>query len=112
MSTADTSSDARAYHASEGPALIHVWDVDPEREAVAVRGVESMVDSLANEPGLVSARVFQSNDKESMAVVVEMRSVEDRRRIEQLPAVRDTLDHLEGTVNVVARLYCEVEAVA
>jgi hypothetical protein len=38
-----------------------------------------------------------------------MRSVEDRRRIEQLPEVRETLDHLHGTANLVLRLYHQVK---
>jgi len=39
-----------------------------------------------------------------------MQSVEDRQRLERLPAVRETLDHLPGTFNVVFRLYQEVVA--
>jgi hypothetical protein len=35
---------------------------------------------------------------------VEMRSVEDRQRLEQLPDVRETLHHLHGTANMVIRL--------
>jgi hypothetical protein len=45
-----------------------------------------------------------------IAAFVEMHSVEDRQRLEQLPAVRETLDHLPETVNVVLRLYHEVVA--
>ena len=43
-----------------------------------------------------------------MAVVIEMRSVEDRQRVEQLAEVRETLDHLHS-LNVVLRLYDEVK---
>ena len=112
MSGTDTGSEPkRSYSATEAPVLIHVWDVDAEREGVAVGDLEKMLDEIADDPGLVSARVFQGESAGSIAVVVEMRSVEDRRRIEQLPTVHATLDHLDGTVNVVARLYCQVEAV-
>jgi hypothetical protein len=37
-----------------------------------------------------------------------MRTPEDRQRLEQSPAVRDVLDHLHGTANLVVRLYHEV----
>jgi hypothetical protein len=39
---------------------------------------------------------------------MEMRSVEDRRRLEQFREVREILDHLHGTANVVNGLYHEV----
>jgi hypothetical protein len=39
-----------------------------------------------------------------------MRSVEDRQRIEELPEVRETLDHLHGAANIVMRLYQQVKA--
>ena len=39
-----------------------------------------------------------------------MRSVGDRQRIEQLPEVRETIDHLYGSANVVLRLYEQVKA--
>lgn len=35
--------------------------------------------------------------------------MEDRRRLEQLPEVRETLDRLPGTVNLVVKLYREVD---
>jgi hypothetical protein len=39
-----------------------------------------------------------------------MRTAEERQRIEQLPELRETLDHLHGTANIVIRLYYEVAA--
>jgi hypothetical protein len=38
-----------------------------------------------------------------------MRSVEDRRRIEEEPEVRETLDHLHGAANLVLRLFEQVK---
>jgi hypothetical protein len=52
----------------------------------------------------------KSADRSSIAALVEMQSVEDRQRLEQLPAVRETLDYLPGTVNIVLKLYHEVAA--
>jgi hypothetical protein len=94
----------------ESPVLIHVWDVDPAENALAVGRLEEMFGELVKDPGFVSARVLETVDRTSIAVVLEMRSVEDRRRVEQLPGVRETLDHLHGTANIVIRAYHEVGA--
>ncbi|MGO9899506.1 MAG: hypothetical protein ACLP0J_07395 [Solirubrobacteraceae bacterium] len=94
----------------ESPVLIHVWEVDPAEEAPAVGRLDEMFGKLVKDPGFVSARVLESADRTSIAAVVEMRSVEDRRRVEQLPNVRETLDHLHGTANIVIRVYHEVGA--
>jgi hypothetical protein len=94
----------------ESPVLIHVWDVDPAENDPAVGRLDEMFGELVKDPGFVSARVLESVDQTSIAVVMETRSVEDRRRVEQLPHVRDTLDHLNGTANIVIRAYHEVGA--
>lgn len=94
----------------ESPVLIHVWDVDPAEHAPAVARLEEMFGKLVKDPGFISARVLGSVDRTSIAVVLEMRNVEDRRRVEQTPDVRETLDHLHGTANIVIRTYHEVGA--
>jgi len=93
---------------NESPVLVHVWEVDPAEESVAVGRLNEMFGELVNDPGFVSARVLQTADQASIAVIMEMRSVEDRQRLEQLPDVRDTLHHLHGTANIVIRLFHEV----
>ncbi|HEY1712760.1 MAG TPA: hypothetical protein VGG07_07650 [Solirubrobacteraceae bacterium] len=93
---------------SESPVLIHVWEVDPAEGAAAVKRLDEMLGELAKDPGFVSARVLESADHTSLAATVEMRSVQDRQRLEDLPDVRETLDHLHGTANLVVRLYEEV----
>jgi hypothetical protein len=95
---------------NESPVLVHVWQVDPEDEAVAVQRLNEMFGQIVKDPDFVSARVLQTADKTSIAAIVEMRTAEDRQRLEQLPDVRDTLHHLHGTANLVIRLYNEVEA--
>jgi hypothetical protein len=57
----------------------------------------------------VSARILTSADHTSVAVVLEMKSAEDRRRLEQLPEVHDTLHNVRGAYNLLTRLYQEVE---
>jgi len=92
----------------ESSVLIHVWEVDPEEEAAAVGCLEEMFGKLVEDPGFAAARVLESADRTSIAAVVEMRSVDDRQRLEQVPEVREVLHHLHGTANIVIRLYHEV----
>lgn len=92
----------------ESPVLVHVWAVDPAEEPEAVRRLNEMFGKVVNHPGFVSARVLESADQTSIAAIVEMKSVEERQRLEQLPDVRDTLHHLHGTANLVIRVYSEV----
>ncbi len=94
---------------AEGPVLIHVWEVDPAAESSDIERLEELfAHQIATDAGFVSARILRSDDRTSMAVVIEMRSVEDRQRVEQLAEVRETLDHLHS-LNVVLRLYDEVK---
>ena len=95
---------------NESPVLVHVWEVDPAEEAVAVGRLNEMFGEIGKDPGFVSARVLESADQTSIAVIMEMRSPEDRQRLEQLPDVRETLHHLHGTANMVIRVYHEVGA--
>ena len=92
----------------ESAVLVHVWEVDPAEEAAGLRRLDEMLNEVVKDPGFVSARVLETPDQTSIAAVVEMRSVQDRQRLEQSPQVRDVLDHLHGTANIVMRLYHEV----
>jgi heme-degrading monooxygenase HmoA len=93
---------------NESPILIHVWNVNPDHAGDAVSNLDTMLSEAAKDPGFISARVLESADGESVAVLLEMRSAEDRARFEQLPEVYDTLHNLHGTANLVIRLYHEV----
>jgi hypothetical protein len=94
---------------NESPVFIHVWQVDGAEAAAAEARLSEMFGELTKDPGFVSARVLESESRTSIAAVVEMRSVEDRQRLERLPEVREVLDHLHGA-NIVMRLYQEVAA--
>lgn len=113
MSSTETRrepSEEGRHSPVEGPVLIHVWLVDPAQRELAVQHLRNMLGGIVSEPGFVSARMLQSVDGSSIAAAVEMRTVEDRQRLGQLPQVRETLDHLPGTINVMLRLYHQVEA--
>jgi hypothetical protein len=92
---------------NESPLLVHVWEIDPAEEAAAVGRLDELFGGVAKDPGFVSARVLQTDDRTSLAAIIEMRTSEDRQRLEQLPEVREVLDHLHGSANVVVRLYRE-----
>jgi heme-degrading monooxygenase HmoA len=93
---------------NESPVLLHVWSVRPEHEDALVAQLTEMFGQVADAPGFVSARILASEDRTSVAAVVEMSSVEDRRRLEALPAVRDTLYAVRGAYNLSVRLYQQV----
>jgi hypothetical protein len=95
---------------NEGPVLIHIWSVDPAKEGAAVESLDEMFGQVARDPGFVSARVLQNLDRTSLAAIVEMRTAEDRQRLEQLPEVRDTLRDLHVDANLTVRLYHQVRA--
>ena len=105
-----SSTDA---HEGTGPAtesavLLHVWEVDPAQEGVAIQRLDDMLGKVVSESGFVSGRVLESVDRLTAAVMVEMETPEDRARLEGLSAVQETVDELPGTVNVVVKLYREV----
>jgi heme-degrading monooxygenase HmoA len=97
---------------NESPVLLHVWQVDPGEEAAVVARLQEMLGEVVKDLGFVSARVLESADHTSVAVTIEMRSVEDRQRLEQLPEVRSTLDNLPGAANLIIKLYHEVASYA
>ncbi len=100
--------DAGTRATTESAVLVRIWSVDPDQEGTVVNRLSEMLSAVSTNPGFVSGRVLGSADRESIAVIVEMRTVADRRRLEQLKPVRATLAHLDGTMNIVIRLYDEV----
>ena len=94
---------------NQSPVLLHIWKVHPEAEATLVEQLAEMLGHVSDDPGLVSARILSSPDRTSVAALVEMRSPEDRKRLEELPEVRETLhDVQDGAYNLIITLYHEV----
>jgi hypothetical protein len=94
---------------NESPVLLHIWNVHPEAETTLVEKVGQMLRHVSDDPGLVSARILASPDQKSVAALVEMRSPEDRERLEALPEVRETLNSVQdGAYNLAITLYHEV----
>ena len=95
---------------AEGPVLLHIWMVDPAKADDHVRSLSTLFRRASIEPGFISAQVLESPDRASIAALVQMRTAEDRHRLEQLPEVSDILHNLQGTVNLVVRLYHQTAA--
>ena len=94
----------------QSPILLHVWSVHPDEGTALVERLGKMLSHLDGDEGFVSARILASSDRTSVAALVEMRSIEDRQRLEALPEVRETLHAVRGAYNLVIRLYHELEA--
>ncbi len=106
-----TPSAAGPAAPDESPVLIHVWEVlDPRQREATVGRLEQMLSQITDQPGFVSGRMLESADRRSIAVLLEMRSVGDRQRLQELPIVRDTLGQVNGVMNIVIRLYHETRA--
>ena len=94
---------------NQSPVLLHIWTVHPEAEARLVEQINEMLRHVSDDPGLVSARILANPDRTSVAALVEMRTPEDRQRLEELPEVRKTLyDVQDGAYNLINTLYHEV----
>ena len=97
---------------NQSPVLLHIWNVHPEAEESLVGQLAEMLRHVSDDPGLVSARILASPDRTSVAALVEMRSPEDRERLQELPEVRETLRNVQdGAYNLIITLYDEVERV-
>jgi hypothetical protein len=93
---------------NESPVLLHIWEIPASEEPAAVERLQQLFAEIAKDDAFVSALVLESSDRDSIAAVVEMRTAEDRRRLEAIPEVKETLEHLHGTANIVFRFYNEV----
>ena len=94
---------------TQSPVLLHIWNVHPEAEATLVEQLGEMLRHVSDDPGLVSARILANPDRTSVAALVEMRSPEDRERLQALPEVRETLHSVQdGAYNLIITLYHEV----
>jgi hypothetical protein len=94
---------------NQSPVLLHVWNVHPEEQETLVEQIAEMFRRVSGDPGLVSARILASPDRKSVAALVEMRTLDDRQRLQELPEVRDTLHNVQhGAYNLMVTLYHEV----
>jgi uncharacterized membrane protein YukC len=75
--------------------LIASWTVTPVRREELLRALSGLLgDVAAKQPGFVAAELFESSDAHSVIVRIQMRTVEDRQRLEELPELRSALHDL------------------
>ncbi len=104
-------SDSRRAAPDESPVLIHVWDVlDPGELQATVSRLEQMLSQVTDQPGFISGRLLETADGGSIAVVLEMRTVGDRQRLQEVPIVSETLEHVSGVMNLAIKLFHETVA--
>ena len=108
-------SEETAVHSGEsaggsdqGPVLLHVWMVDPQTADRHIQVLTELFEGVSNQPGFVSAKILETSGRSWIAAVVEMRTVEDRQRLEQLPQVHDALYSLRPAANFVLQVYHQV----
>ncbi|HEX5193398.1 MAG TPA: hypothetical protein VFW09_11390 [Solirubrobacteraceae bacterium] len=88
--------------------MLHVWLVDPQNADRHLELLRGLFDAISDQPGFVSARILESPSRSSIAAIIEMRTREDRQRLERLPQVHHVLHQLHDAANLIARLYDRV----
>jgi hypothetical protein len=101
------SADA-AERSTPGPVLLHVWMVDPQAADRHVQLLKELFEKVSDQPGFVSAKILETPGRSWIAAVVEMRTVEDRERLEALPQVHDALYQLRPAANFVFQVYQQI----
>lgn len=96
----------------ESSILIDVWTVDPSRREELVAGIGRLLSEVIGaQPGLVSSRAYESVTGDAILVTVEMRSVQERQQLMELPAVRKGLRELRAIAHNHTRLVREIDGV-
>ena len=94
------------------PTLISSWTFDTSvRDEVMAVIVPLMRSVLPGQPGFVSSRLYESSDRGSVLIAVQMESVRDRQRAMEVPQVRTALRHLRRIADSHADLYELVESI-
>ena len=101
------SADA-AGGSTPGPVLLHIWMVDPQTADRHIQLLKELFEKVSDQPGFVSAKILETEGRSWVAAVVEMRTVEDRERLEALPQVHDALYKLRPAANFVFQVYQQV----
>jgi hypothetical protein len=95
----------------ESPILIDLWTVDSSRQDELLQRIsEHLRDVVTVQPGFVSAHVYHSVDGGAVMVSIRMRTVEERQRLIDSPAVHETFRELRALAHSHVRLYRLVES--
>jgi hypothetical protein len=70
----------------ESPTLVDVWTFDSSRRGEVVLAItEFMRNVVCEQPGFVSAELYESIDGRAAVAKVQMRTVEGRQHLAELP---------------------------
>lgn len=95
----------------ESPILIDMWTVDPSQQAELARAItDGMRDTMVGRPGFVSAQLYESTDRQTMMVVIRMRTIEDRQELTDSPETHRLLRELGEIAHSHVRLFRLVES--
>jgi hypothetical protein len=96
--------------AMESPILIDTWTVDPSRKDELVRRISDTVrDVILEQPGFVSAQIYESTEGGVVMLSVRMRTVKERQHLTDSPEAHKALRELRKIAHAHAHLYRLVE---
>lgn len=96
----------------ESPILIDIWTVDPARRDELVERVSKAIrEIISQQPGFVSAQVYESLHGRFVLLLIRMRTPEDRQHLEDLPAAQNLYREVRAIGKTHANLYRLVESV-
>jgi hypothetical protein len=91
--------------------LIASWTVTPARHDELLGALSGLIgDIAAKQPGFVSGALLESSGGNSVIARIEMRTAEDRQRLEELPELRSALRELRAIAQTHAQRYRLVES--
>jgi hypothetical protein len=91
--------------------LIASWTVTPSRHDELLDALSGLIgDVAAKQPGFVSGALFESSGGNTVIARIQMRTVEDRQRLEELPKLRSALRELRTIAQTHAQRYRLVES--
>ena len=91
--------------------LIASWTVASSRRGELLDALSALIaDIVAKQPGFVSAALYESSGASSVLARIQMRTVEDRQRLEELPELRSALHALRQIAESHAQRYILVES--
>jgi len=95
----------------EAPILIDVWTVEPAQQAELARRIsEGVQNVIVGRPGFVSAHVYESTNRDAMMVMVQMRTIEQRRELTDSPEAHALVRELVAIARSHERLFRLVES--
>jgi hypothetical protein len=92
--------------AMESPILIDTWTVDPSRkDELVLRISDAVRNVILEQPGFVSAQIYESANGGVVMLSVRMRTVEERQHLTDSPEAQKALRELRKIAHSHTHLY-------